>query len=78
MRNKPFPVCLTRMINRNMGCIEIQSAVHTWHRSVPINRNMGCIEIVGSASSLIACYKINRNMGCIEMDLADMVAGGEA
>ena len=39
---------------------------------------MGCIEINFAKKERNVLRKINRNMGCIEMDLADMVAGGEA
>ena len=37
------------MINRNMGCIEIEVYLEKCRKRSEINRNMGCIEIESAA-----------------------------
>ena len=33
------------MLNRNIGCIEIDALCSTWFMREKLNRNIGCIEI---------------------------------
>ncbi len=54
------------MINRNMGCIEMDLDVLIELPELMINRNMGCIEIA-TQGCRHGFWQINRNMGCIEM-----------
>ena len=54
------------MINRNMGCIEMDVFNANEKTFEAINRNMGCIEMV-SATDCYQVRSINRNMGCIEI-----------
>ncbi len=56
----------TRMINRNMRCIEIASPDFARQWLQLINRNMRCIEIVFQILPNFGML-INRNMRCIEM-----------
>ncbi len=55
------------LINRNMRCIEIDTARDNRLGKYMINRNMRCIEIQVLDNPTAEIAKINRNMRCIEM-----------
>ena len=56
-----------RLINSNMGCIEMYLIAERDGVKVKINSNMGCIEMYLIAERDGVKVKINSNMGCIEM-----------
>ena len=55
------------MLNRNIGCIEIEETLNLKNIQILLNRNIGCIEIRYGNGYRQRQRKLNRNIGCIEI-----------